>query len=328
MIGPDLVVLGCLTLDSVMTAAGECLPQTFGGNVIYSALGARVWNDRVGAVSRYGTGYPDAAFELLRSLGIDTDGIRHVGMPHGRQIAFCYADDGSRSRVFPPDVIARIPDQDRPRFVDVSLLPDAAERWLAFAPNGDDIPHAWWSSMTAVHCAAMPVATQRHIARSARAYRGSTLHLQVDSLWHDPQRPEIDHAGSLFDHIDVLLPSEADVQTFDPHRALDGAVDELLARGAKTVVLKLGSRGCQLYGRGRGLIAEVPVVDVKVVDPTGAGDAFCGGFLAGFKATGDLVMAARYGTVSASYAVEARGLDGLIRFTPNDAAERLASILR
>ena len=109
MIGPDLVVLGCLTLDSVMTSAGDCLPQTFGGNVIYSALGARIWNDRVGAVSRYGTGYPEAAFDLLRSRGINTDGIRHVGSPHGRQIAFCYTEDGSRTRMFPPEVIARIP---------------------------------------------------------------------------------------------------------------------------------------------------------------------------------------------------------------------------
>ena len=327
MIDPDLVVLGCLTLDSVVTAAGECLPQTFGGNVLYSALGARVWNDRVGAVSRYGTGYPEAAFELLRSRGINADGIRHLGFPHGRQIAFCYTEDGSRTRVFPPDVIARIPAADRPRFVDVSLLPDAAERWLAFAPNGDDIPPAWWSSMTAVHCAAMPVATQSHIARSARAHRGRNVHLQVDSLWHDPQRPEIDYAASLFDDIDILLPSEADVRTFDPDRTLDGAVAGLLARGAKTVVLKHGSSGCQIYRRGRGLIAEVPVVDVKVADPTGAGDAFCGGFLAGFKATGDLVTAARYGTVSASYAVEARGLDGLVRSTPSDAAERLASLV-
>ena len=139
--------------------------------------------------------------------------------------------------------------------------------------------------------------------------------------------PDFDHAGSLFDDLDVLLPSEADVQAFDPHRTLDGAVEGLLARGAKTVVLKLGSSGCQLYVRGLGLIAEIPVVDVEAVDPTGAGDAFCGGFLAGFMATSDLVTAARYGTVSASYAVEARGLDGLIRSTPSDAAERLASIV-
>ena len=229
--------------------------------------------------------------------------------------------------MFAPEVIARIPAADRPRFIDVSLLPDAAERWLAFAPDGDDIPPAWWSSMTGLHCAAMPASTQKRVARTARAHRGCALHLQVDSLWHDPQRPEIDHAGSLFDDIDVLLPSEADVRTFDPHHTLDRAVDDLLVRGAKTVVLKLGSSGCQIYGRGYGLIAEVPVVDVKVVDPTGAGDAFCGGFLAGFKATGDLVTAARHGTVSASYAVEARGLDGLIRSTQNDAAARLASLV-
>jgi sugar/nucleoside kinase (ribokinase family) len=72
----------------------------------------------------------------------------------------------------------------------------------------------------------------------------------------------------------------------------------------------------------------VPVVSVRAVDPTGAGDAFCGGFLAGVCATGDVLMAARQGAVSASFAIERNGLDGLARADRREAAARLSSLVR
>jgi sugar/nucleoside kinase (ribokinase family) len=45
-----------------------------------------------------------------------------------------------------------------------------------------------------------------------------------------------------------------------------------------------------------------------VVDPTGAGNAYCGGFLAGYIETGDVLTAARYGAIAASFLVEQAGL--------------------
>jgi len=56
-----------------------------------------------------------------------------------------------------------------------------------------------------------------------------------------------------------------------------------------------------------GEIDHVPAAFANVVDVTGAGDAFCGGFLAGFLATDDPVAAAAHGVVSASFVVETRG---------------------
>jgi len=45
----------------------------------------------------------------------------------------------------------------------------------------------------------------------------------------------------------------------------------------------------------------------RVVDTTGAGDSFCGGFMVGLSETGNPVRAAMYGTVSASFAIEGYG---------------------
>lgn len=327
MTGPEVAIFGCLTPDNVVTATGECLPQTFGGNALYGALGARVWSDSVGMVSRFGDGYPTACFDLLRALNIDIAGVRHLGKPHGRNVAFAYKADGTRTRAFPPEIIERIPRAERSRFIDTSLLPDAMERWHEFAPDESDVPDGWWRTVRGIHSATMPAAKHRRIAVAFRQRLGSSAWIQADSpFWEDPLVPEDEH--DLFAAVDALLPSEADVESYRPDAARDQTVLTLLDHGAKTIVLKLGSAGCRIFEQGRGMTAEIPVVTVKAEDPTGAGDAFCGGFLVGMLRTENLVDAARYGTVSASFAVERRGLDGLIHSTRQNAIDRLASIAR
>ena len=181
--GPQLIVFGCLTTDNIVSATGTVLPQSYGGNCLYSALGARVWSDRVGIVSRYGHGFSEAPIELLRDRGIDTSGIRKLDVRHGRNVAFAYRADGSRTRVIPPELMARIPLADRERFIDIESLPDADERWHRFAPDGDDVPPAWWDTVAGVHCAYMPAAKHRQIAASVRRLRGAAIWLQVDSPW-------------------------------------------------------------------------------------------------------------------------------------------------
>jgi sugar/nucleoside kinase (ribokinase family) len=324
--GPQFVIFGCLTTDNVVTATGDALPQVFGGSCLYAALGARVWSDRVGVVSRYGTGYSEAPIDLLRGLGVDTSGIRKLAVPHGRNVAFAYRADGSRTRAIPPALIERIPFEERARFLDTSLLPEAGERWRQFAPDGDDAPPEWWHGAVGVHSAYMPVTKHRHIAETARRTRGKAISIQVDSWWHDPSDPEVEPLGPLFRRIDALLPSEADVEAFHPGAPLAQTAHALLDAGAGTVVLKLGASGCQVFTRTGGLIAEIPVVDVVARDPTGAGDAFCGGFLAGMHVSNDVVTAARYGAVSASFAVEAPGLTGLAERSRKAAGDRLRSI--
>jgi sugar/nucleoside kinase (ribokinase family) len=328
MTGPELVIFGNLTTDNVITAEGELLPQNFGGNCLYSALGARVWSDRVGVVSRYGSGYSEKPFDLLRSLGIDTSGIRHLGVPHGRNVAFAYRAGGDRTREFPPELMAQIPEAERARFIDTSLLPDAEERWRQFAPDGDDVPPHWWETVTAVHCALMPVFKHRQIAQKVRAQRVRSIWLQIDSPWHDHRAPGAGDAAELFARIDAVLPSEADVEAYRPRARIEQTVLAMLDDGAKAVILKMGAAGCRIFQRHHGLVADIPAVRVVARDPTGAGDAFCGGFLAGMHISDDVVTAARFGVVSASFAVEAPGLAGLVQSSRQAADERLSSIMK
>src|SRR5207247_1015393 len=82
--------------------------------------------------------------------------------------------------------------------------------------------------------------------------------------------------------------------------------DGLLAAGVKCVVVKLGGEGA-LVARPGSPPAWVPAAPAEVVDPTGAGDSFCGGVAAGLARGEDPVDAAWRGAVTAAAAIGAAG---------------------
>jgi ribokinase len=322
---PDLIVCGSLTIDNVVTADGTRLPRAPGGNVVYAALGAALWGGKIGLVSRAGADYPADFLAMLAGRGLDLGGIARTPAAHGMNVAFAYSADGSRVRAFPPDVMDRIPAADRARFTDYTTHGPAHRyaTWLAFAPDAADIPRAWLASAAAAHFAAMPV--QRHLALAGRLRDTEPRrHIQLDSPWHDGRAPAQDFATPLLRAIDLLLPSEADVTAWRPNRPpIESAI--ALARSARrAVVLKRGGAGSLLIPADGSAPTVVPAIPVTAVDPTGAGDAFCGGVLAGMRRHGELGRAVIDGTVSASFAVEAVGLAGLLAATTARADERAA----
>jgi sugar/nucleoside kinase (ribokinase family) len=79
------------------------------------------------------------------------------------------------------------------------------------------------------------------------------------------------------------------------------------------VVFRCGKHGCLVVTTSE--LSWLPAYHqskTKVVDPTGGGNAFCGGFCAGWiQSGGDFVKAARYGNVAASFVIEQFGLPRL-----------------
>jgi len=94
-------------------------------------------------------------------------------------------------------------------------------------------------------------------------------------------------------------------------------VTSLLDDGARVVALRMGARG-SLVGTSDGQRYEVPVCHTEVVDVTGAGNAYCGGFLVGYAETGDAWTAGLYAAVSASFALE--------QFGPHEWTPELTSL--
>lgn len=83
---------------------------------------------------------------------------------------------------------------------------------------------------------------------------------------------------------------------------------EQLDKMIPIIVTTLGARGTRITGSSIMQPIDVPAIaDVRVVDPTGAGDSYRAGFLHGYTEGRDLVTCARLGSVVASYAIEQHG---------------------
>lgn len=79
-------------------------------------------------------------------------------------------------------------------------------------------------------------------------------------------------------HLDYFMANDLEAYRLTNKRAVPAAADDLLKRGARCVIIKLGAKGC--YAASKDFAGFVPGIKVKVVDTTGAGDAFAAGFIA------------------------------------------------
>ena len=101
----------------------------------------------------------------------------------------------------------------------------------------------------------------------------------------------------------------------------------MLSGGPEIVVIKKGGEGAYLAQGDKRFSTPVFPVD-KLIDPTGAGDSFAGGFM-GYLAqteTPDFIEAIVYGSAMASFCVEGFGLDALLNADVNLLKQRVESI--
>ena len=102
-------------------------------------------------------------------------------------------------------------------------------------------------------------------------------------------------------------------------------LETLLERGCTLVAIKLGAEGSMICAPGEAP-RHIPAITVAESDPTGCGDAYCGGFLAAWVQGGDAVSAACHATVSASFVAETQGALGVLPFDEKASRERLAGL--
>lgn len=294
---PLFAVLGCLTLDGVVTASGDRFRRVCGGNALYAAAGVAIWERRVGIVTRAGSDYPHGCLQAFQDEGIALEGVHRVTDRPGLHVAFAYRPDGSRSRALPPEVLAAIPAEERSSFKDDT---HEEERYLSFTPESSDIPASWLDGLVGVH---LPQLRKDSQATLVDALHRSHPYLRITlDAWHETAGLE-PADRSLLEGVDAFLPSEEDAQQLRPGFLAPEAARDFQSHGARHVVIKLGDAGC-LVRTADGETWHVPAYPARIVDVTGAGDAFCGGFLVGLHETGNPVVAAALGTVSASFIVE------------------------
>ncbi len=127
--------------------------------------------------------------------------------------------------------------------------------------------------------------------------------------------------SSCLSRVDYLFANEEEARMLSEKDKPRDMAETLLAAGAKTVVIKCGSRGCLV--KKKNYFCEFPAVpDTACVDTTGAGDAFVAGFLFALSRKWDLSKCARFANACGSLAVESVGSSGSLK-SLSQAEERM-----
>jgi sugar/nucleoside kinase (ribokinase family) len=288
----DIVVLGNLMVDDLVFGDGSTRMAEPGGAAIYAALGASLWGLDVGVVSIVGTDYPQAALAGMAARGIDLGGVHPLGRP-GVRLWALYEE---RLR----QLVHR---RERPAHTEVS-------------PGFEQIPEAWRSAR-AFHVSPMPFETQSALVR-ALAHWGDVLvsvdpWLPVDEATWQAWRNVLADVDAFFVGVDELRAEPQDETT----------LRRLAAGRLRHVAFKRGAEGGLLYDAASKESFTWQPRAAGVVDPTGAGDAFATGTLAGLLRGEPIEKALRRGVVGASFALESYGPHALLAATPAAAQARL-----
>jgi len=296
-----LVTIGYLTLDDLVLENDLVLRDTLGGGALFSAVGARTWNGSVGIHACSGGDYPNEYLDAIRDCGIDVDGVT-VGPSQSLRL-WLLEEGGLRKQQLPKLASATVRDMDASRA---------------------DLPTAYRNA-AGYHVATSLPTTQRETVSCIREVAPRAW-VTLD-IWTEPFFDANAYRDPGFlAGVDAFLPSDKEVEALWGLDDLLGVMRHLASSGPAIVAVKQGDRGSLVFSREIDRFWEIPVVAVDTVDAAGAGDAYCGGFLAGLVETRNPLEAALRGTVSASFAVQGHGAQAGMGATREEAERRLASL--
>ncbi len=145
-------------------------------------------------------------------------------------------------------------------------------------------------------------------------------------LWINIAHPEL---LAVLGSVDGLVLNDSEAEQLTEITNAITAAKKIIELGPTFVVIKKGEHGAVLVHRqGLATIPAYPAELHKVVDPTGAGDAFAGGMMGHIAAVGmtdfaSLQTALAWGTVTASFAIESFGLERLAQISRRDIDDRM-----
>ncbi|MBI4363135.1 MAG: carbohydrate kinase family protein [Euryarchaeota archaeon] len=285
---PEFLGCGALNVDHLLRV--ERIPAPGGEAAVretHTALGGSAANTTVG----------------LARLGVPTGFIGRVGRDTGGQRVL---DEMRREGVSTRAIRRAVGATGQA----LSLVDPRGERTLLVDPGANDtltpsdappamLRGARWLHLSSFACLHDP-GPLRAQARMARDFRGQ-VSLDPGALY---ARRGLHALDPLLRHCDVLLPSEEEVRLLTGLPAVPGA-RRLLRRGPTLVAVKQGPRGATAVSPGETF--HVPSLARRVVDTTGAGDAFNAGFLYGLLGGRPLREASVLGALAAAACIGKMG---------------------
>ena len=288
-------MFGTVAYDDVETPSGVRTRQ-LGGSAAYFAVAASYFTD-VAILSVVGQDFDQSDLELIREHGIDTSGIETADGATFRWSGR-YLDDLNVAETVATHLNVLVGYE--PTVAQHHRNPDCL-----FLANGDPT---------------LQRLTLASLSDRPRLVAGDTM-----NHWITENR---DHLIETIARLDVAIINETEALMLSGEPGIARAAEAILEIGCQYVVIKRGEYGAAMFGRDM-LFATPAFPLADVVDPTGAGDSFAGGFV-GYLATVDeiddrsLRNAVVAGSTLASVTVQDFGLGSLAHLRTESLRQRFA----
>lgn len=327
---PTFAIAGKLTREYLLPPTGSPRLDLPGGNLLYAIGGLAVWDNSIGLISKINQGYPREWLDDLKERGFDINGI-YTDPENNRadlRSFIAYTDVNERSTsnavshfarrgmTFPKSLLGYQP-QD-------GTVKDLRET-DPLSPVALHVPKEYRTIQFA-HLCPFDFTSQSQIVNLFKG--GSYQMISLDpapgymkpAFWRDLR--------VVLQGVTAFLPSEDEIRSLfwgESHDLWEMA-QRVSEHGTRIIVIKRGAQGQLVYDADAKKRYEIPAYPARLADPTGAGDAFCGGFLAGYQRTNDPKEAALHGNVSASLKIEGIGPFATLDAMPGLAEARLHAL--
>lgn len=277
----SILVVGSVALDSVTTPFGQAT-EALGGSATYFSTAASFFTD-VRLVAVVGEDFPEEHLEFLRSRNVDLRGLQRVP---GKTFRWAGAYGLALN--------------------EAQTLETQLNVFADFAPK---IPEDYQDT-DVVFLANIDPDLQRDVLRQVR--RPALIAADSMNYWITGKAQSLWQTLGL---VDVLIINDAETRQLAGEANLVRAARKILGGGPRVLVIKRGEYGALMITQDNWFAAPALPLD-NVVDPTGAGDCFAGGFV-GYLAScrhfddANMRQAVIMGSVMASFNVEAFSLDRL-----------------
>ena len=142
------------------------------------------------------------------------------------------------------------------------------------------------------------------------------------NLWIDSTPEEL---KKIISKTNILLINESELHLLTKGQNIVRSVKEVLSMGPEKVIVKFGSKGAKCFSENKNIAVGVYPVK-KVIDPTGAGDVFGGGFISGLVDGLSIKEAMLRGSALASFCIEDFGVKKLLNVSVNEVDNRIQLI--
>lgn len=292
----ELITVGTVAFDRIETPFGVA-EKTVGGAATYISLAASVFLEKMGLVSVVGDDFPEAVMKDLQKRGVDLSGLEVL---KGKQSFFW-------SGKYHYDMNNR----------------DTLETRLNVLTELDPTLPKAYRKAPYVMLGNLDPTVQGKVLDQMDT-RPAMVVMDTMNFWMDIA---MDKLKEVIARVDILTINDAEARQLSGEHSLVKAAAKILALGPKFLVVKKGEHGALLFGADRVFFAPaLPLEDI--VDPTGAGDTFAGGFIGYLAHTKDhsfdnLKRAIIVGSAMASFTCEKFGIERLTELSREDIDDRI-----